>query len=101
MNALIYRVMSYNELLERLNETGTLQLKDIHNESNIQNNIDIRKELKKQEDQYNREVNEDMEKNREQWEEIVRQAENQRDISNGITSESLIDPATTSGDPDI
>ena len=63
-----------------------------------------RKELKKQEDQYNREVNEDMEKNREQWEEIVRQAENQRDInnkSNDITNESLTDPATISGDPDI
>ena len=60
-----------------------------------------RKELKKQEDQYNREVNEDMEKNREQWEEIVRQAENQRDISNDITSESLTDPAIISGDPDI
>ena len=60
-----------------------------------------RKELKKQEDQYNREVNEDMEKNREQWEEIVRQAENQMDISNDITSESLTDPATISGDPDI
>lgn len=29
MNALIYRVMSYEELLERLNETGTLQLKDL------------------------------------------------------------------------
>ena len=63
-----------------------------------------RKELKKQEDQYNREVNEDMEKNREQWEEIVRQAENQMDISNesnDITNESLTDPATISGDPDI
>lgn len=66
-----------------------------------------RKELKKQEDQYNREVNEDMEKNREQWEEIVRQAENQSNLvrqadeSNDITSESLTDPATISGDPDI
>lgn len=69
-----------------------------------------RKELKKQEDQYNREVNEDMEKNREQWEEIVRQAENQRDIDNKSNdnlvrqaddNESLTDPATISGDPDI
>ena len=68
-----------------------------------------RKELKKQEDQYNREVNEDMEKNREQWEEIVRQAENQRDINNKSNlvrqadenNESLTDPATISGDPDI
>ena len=69
-----------------------------------------RKELKKQEDQYNREVNEDMEKNREQWEEIVRQAENQMDISNKSNdnlvrqaddSEILTDPATISGDPDI
>ena len=39
MNALIYRVMSYEELLENLattsgkNETGTLQLKNIDNES--------------------------------------------------------------------
>lgn len=69
-----------------------------------------RKELKKQEDQYNREVNEDMEKNREQWEEIVRQAENQRDINNKSNdnlvrqaddNESLTDPAIISGDPDI
>ena len=103
MNALIYRVMTYEELLENLattsgkNETGTLQLKDLCHQSGMYN----RKELKKQEDQYNREVNEDMEKNREQWEEIVRQAENQRDISNDITSESLTDPAIISGDPDI
>ena len=39
MNALIYRVMTYEELLENLattsgkNETGTLQLKNIDNES--------------------------------------------------------------------
>lgn len=91
MNALIYRVMSYEELLERLNETGTLKLKDICHQSGI------RKELKKQEEQYNREVNADMEKNREQWEEIVRQAENNKDINH----ESLTDPTTTSGDPDI
>lgn len=105
----IYKVMTYEELLENLattsgkNETGTgtLKLKDINNKRGIQNNIDIRKELKKQEAQYNREVNKDMEKNREQWEEIVRQAENQRDISNDITSESLTDLATISGDPDI
>lgn len=125
MNALIYRVMSYEELLENLattsgkNETGTgtLKLKDINNESDTchQSGMNNRKELKKQEEQYNREVNKDMEKNREQWEEIVRQAENQRDItnesndnlvrqadeSNDITSESLTDPATISGDPDI
>lgn len=109
MNALIYRVMTYEELLERLNETGTLKLKDLCHQSGM----NIRKELKKQEDHYateeayNREVNEDMEKNREQWEEIVRQAENQNNLvrqadeSNDITSESLTDPATTSGDPDI
>lgn len=36
-----------------------------------------------------------MEKNRKQWEEIVRQAENNKDINH----ESLTDPATTSGDP--
>ena len=112
MNALIYRVMTYEELLENLattsgkNETGTLQLKDLCHQSGMYN----RKELKKQEDQYNREVNEDMEKNREQWEEIVRQAENQRDINNKSNdnlvrqaddNESLTDPAIISGDPDI
>lgn len=36
MNALIYRVMSYEELIERLNETGTLQLKNI-NKSKVNN----------------------------------------------------------------
>lgn len=86
MDALIYRVMSYDELLKRLNETGTLQLKDIR-KSKV--NIDIRKELKKQEEQYNREVNADMEKNRDQWEEIMNQANH----------ESLTDLATISGDP--
>ena len=118
MNALIYRVMTYEELLENLattsgkNETGTLQLKNIDNESDTchQSGMYNRKELKKQEDQYNREVNEDMEKNREQWEEIVRQAENQRDINNKSNdnlvrqaddNESLTDPAIISGDPDI
>ena len=69
MDALIYRVMSYDELLERLNQT----------------------ELKKQEERYNREVNADMEKNRKQWEEIMNKAENH--------NESLTDPATISGDP--
>lgn len=59
--------------------------------------MNIRKELKKQEDQYNREVNEDMEKNREQWEDIMNNAENNKDINH----ESLIDPATISDDPDI
>ena len=68
MDALIYRVMSYDELLERLNETGTLQLKNVCHQN------DIRKELKKQEEQYNREVSKDMKKNRDQWEEIMRQA---------------------------
>lgn len=117
MNALIYRVMSYEELLENLattsgkNETGTLQLKDIHNESNININEDIHD----QDDIYNREVNKDMEKNRKQWEEIVRQAENNKDlvrqadesnesndnlVRQADDNESLIDP-TTSGDPDI
>lgn len=91
MDALIYRVMSYDELLENLattsgknrteTETRTLQLKDVDN----------RKELKKQEEQYNREVNADMEKNRDQWEEIMNLAENH--------NESLTDPATISGDP--
>ena len=112
MNALIYRVMSYEELLENLattsgkNETGTLQLKNIDNESDININEDIHD----QDDIYDREVNEDMEKNREQWEEIVRQAENQRDITNESNdnlvrqaddNESLTDPAIISGDPDI
>ena len=112
MNALIYRVMSYEELLENLattsgkNETGTLQLKNIDNESDININEDIHD----QDDIYDREVNEDMEKNREQWEEIVRQAENQRDINNKSNdnlvrqaddNESLTDPAIISGDPDI
>lgn len=64
----IYKIMTYDELLERLNqtETRTLQLKDIHiNEDDI----------------YNREVNEDMEKNRKQWEEIMNLAEKQRNIT--------------------
>lgn len=38
MDALIYRVMSYDELLERLNQTSMLQLKDIR-KSKV-NNID-------------------------------------------------------------
>lgn len=104
MNALIYKVMSYEELLENLattsgkNETGTLQLKDIDNESNININEDIHD----QDDIYNREVNEDMEKNREQWEEIVRQAENQNNlVRQADDNESLTDLATISGDPDI
>lgn len=83
----IYKIMTYEELLERLNETGTLQLKDIQR-SKV-NSIDIREELKKQEEQYNREVNKDMEKNRDQWDEIMNKANN----------ESLTDPATISGDP--
>ena len=99
--------MTYEELLERLNETGTLQLKDIQR-SKV-NSIDIREELKKQEEQYNREVNKDMEKNRDQWEEIMNQAEKQnnliRQAENLATTsgdnESLTDPATISGDPDI
>lgn len=107
----IYKIMTYEELLENLattsgkNETGTgiLQLK------NIQNSMDIRKELKKQEEQYNREVNADMEKNRKQWEEIMNKAEKQN-INNeskdnlvrqADNNESLTDPATISGDPDI
>lgn len=87
MNALIYRVMSYEELLENLattsgkNETGTLQLKDINKSK------DIRKELKKQEAQYNREVNEDMKKNRDQWENMMNLGEKQNN------HESLTDPA--------
>lgn len=91
MNALIYRVMSYDELLERLNETGTLQLKDIDNKSNIghQSGMNNRKELKKQEEQYNREVNADMEKNRDQWEEIVRQAEKQKNITDQEDSSDI------------
>lgn len=74
MNTSIYRVMSYDELLERLNqtepETGT------------------KTEILKLEEHYNREVNADMEKNRDQWEAIMRQAEKQKDINH----ESLIDP---------
>lgn len=126
MNALIYRVMTYEELLENLattsgkNETGTgtLKLKDLCHQSDTchQSGIDIRKELKKQEDQYNKEVNEDMEKNREQWEEIVRQAENQSNlvrqadesnesndnlVRQADDNESLTDLATISSDPDI
>lgn len=53
----IYKIMTYEELLENLEE-----------------------------EHYNREVNADMEKNRDQWEAIMRQAENKRN------------PATTSGD---
>ena len=93
MDALIYRVMSYDELLERLNETGTLQLKDIQR-SKV-NSIDIRKELKKQEEQYNREVNKDMEKNRKQWEEIyatmcgIGQAEKQKNITDQEDSSDI------------
>lgn len=96
MDALIYRVMTYEELLGNLatisgkNETGTLQLKGIDNKS------DIRKEIKKQEEQYNREVNKDMKKNRKQWEEIYAKGSMNKAESN----ESLTDPATISGDPD-
>lgn len=98
----IYKIMTYEELLENLSTTsgknktgtgtgtGTLQLKNIRHQSGI------RKELKKQEEHYNREVNKDMKKNREQWEKmmnLVRQADE--------NNESLTDPATISGDPDI
>lgn len=83
----IYKVMSYEELLERLNETGTLQLKDIR-KSKVNNmdsqyvttsGINISEEIHELEEQYNREVNADMEENRDQWEAIMNLAENQED----------------------
>lgn len=83
----IYKVMSYEELLERLNETGTLQLKDIR-KSKVNNmdsqyattsGINISEEIHELEEQYNREVNTDMEENRDQWEAIMNLAENQED----------------------
>ena len=89
----IYKIMSYDELLERLKKTGTLQLKDI--QRSMVNSINIRKELKTQEEQYNREVNKDMEKNRDQWEEIyatmcgIGQAEKQKNITDQEDSSDI------------